>query len=74
MKFETEGISFAPVGTATANDISLKSVKYRNMILNIKIKGNGNAIRSFSVNGNVQHEPFISAKLKGNINIEIEME
>ena len=72
MKFDTDGITFAPNGIEEVKHIELKSLKYRNMILNIEINGGGDKLASFKINGKEQ-KPFISADVEGEFNIEIEL-
>ena len=74
MNFEPDGIRFQPVipvvygGTRTLSNFS-----YRNATLTITVKGYGNQIRSFSLDGKKADEPFFPGNLSGNHNIEIVM-
>lgn len=71
--FEKDGLSFAPfVPRALAADRSLTGFKYRNAVLDITVKGYGNEIKSFTLNGK-EHKPFISADIKGHNKIVITM-
>lgn len=72
MKFDTDGITFAPNGAEKVKHIELKSLKYRNAILNIEINGNGDKIAAFKIDGK-DHKPFIPTDAKGEFNIEIEL-
>ena len=69
-----DGLAFHPfVPEALAADRTLSGFRYRDAMLDISIKGYGDKIRSFKVNGKEQ-KPFIDAsKAKGNMKIEIEM-
>lgn len=73
IEFEQNGLAFHPfVPKALAADRTLKGFKYRNATLDISVKGYGNVIKSFIVNGKTQ-EPLIPANAKGKLNIEIVM-
>ena len=72
LQFSTGGITFAPVGSALTNHITVTNLIYRNACLNITIKGNGNTVASCKING-VKTKPFIPANAKGNITVEIEL-
>ncbi len=74
MNFEENGLRFSPAvpqnygGTRT-----LSNFKYRDATLAITVKGYGNKIRSFKVDGNEQ-EPFIDSGIQGEHTIEIELD
>ena len=72
--YKTDGLEFHPfVPEVLAADRRLENFPYRGASLNISIKGSGDRIKSFKVNGKEQ-SPFIEAsKAKGTLNIEIEM-
>lgn len=72
--FLKDGLEFRPfVPLALAGDRSLTGFKYRDAVLDISIKGYGDKIKSFKVNGKEQ-KPFVpAAKSKGNLKIEIVM-
>ena len=72
LNFCENGIEFVPRKTELTDEINLYYLKYRNSILNIKISGNGENIKSFKING-IDNEPFIDSKLCGLQNIEIEL-
>lgn len=74
IKFLKDGLEFQPfVPKALAADRSLTGFKYRNSTLDISIRGYGDRIKSFKVNGKEQ-KPFLpEAKANGNLKIEIEM-
>jgi len=79
MKFEVEGIVFAPSKPSSETflkmdeTISLLNVKYRKAVLDINVKGFGNVVKSFKINGEIQSEPKIDATVTGKQVIEIEV-
>lgn len=74
MRFGVDGLSFSPYLPQNVKDLKLEDFKYRQANLNIAISGNGSKIKSFSVNGKKKTEYKISDKVKGKINIRIELE
>ncbi|MDE5628905.1 MAG: hypothetical protein K2I69_05030 [Muribaculaceae bacterium] len=71
--FEKDGLAFAPfVPRALAAERSLTGFKYRNAVLDITVKGYGNEIKSFTLNGK-EHKPFLPADIKGHNTIVITM-
>ena len=70
MQIDTNGISFSPVGSSLFYKGSLLGLRYRNAILNITVKGNGNNIASFKINGE-ETKPFVPTTVCGNCDIEI---
>jgi hypothetical protein len=73
INFDTDGLRFSPfVPKELAAERRLENFKYRNAILNITIKGYGNKIKSFTVNGKEQR-PFIPTNAKGVKDIVITM-
>lgn len=73
MRFETDGIRFMPVGSSLTDSVTLKSVRYRDSVLNIHLSGKGNIVKKFFINGEIQMKPFVPSNQKGNVNIDIEM-
>lgn len=73
INFEKDGIAFRPfVPEALGAERSLTGFHYRNAVLNITVKGYGDRIASFTLNGK-DHKPFIPANIKGENNIVIVM-
>ena len=70
MEFDTDGIRFSPVGSDLFYKGTLSGLKYRNAVLEITVKGNGNKIQSFKINGE-ESEAFLSSEAKGFQKIEI---
>ncbi|MDP4205480.1 MAG: hypothetical protein Q8859_05735, partial [Bacteroidota bacterium] len=74
MDFQTDGIRFKPfVPQSIEGDKTLNNFKYRDAVLNIELKGFGNTVKSFVVDGKKMKEPFISADLKGTHSVVIEL-
>jgi hypothetical protein len=71
MQFNESGIYFRPFLPDGITIIDLHDLKYRNANFNISIKGKGNTIESFSLDGEKQAVYSISANLKGEHNIAI---
>ncbi len=72
INYETMGIRFAPfVPEAFGGTRTLSNLKYRDAILNITVRGYGDGIDSFYVDGELWEEPFIPADLKGEHTIGI---
>lgn len=72
MKFDTDGIKFAPIGSNSFYKGTLLNLRYRDALLNVTIKGNGDRIKSFKINGE-ETEPFVPSTAEGVCNIEILM-
>jgi glycogen debranching enzyme len=74
MSFEEDGIYFTPYLPKELNSIEINNLNYREAVLNIKINGNGENIKSFRINGDKTDSFYIPASAEGiqNINIEIE--
>lgn len=73
INYEKNGLSFSPfVPKALSAERTLSGFHYRNAILNITVKGYGNRIKEFTLNGR-STKPFIPADIKGENNIVITM-
>ena len=73
INFEKNGLAFKPfVPKALAAERTLSNFKYRRATLDITVRGYGNEIKSFTLNGK-EHKPFIPADIKGNNKIVITM-
>lgn len=74
MHFGEKGIDFRPAVPQTYTGTkNLSNFKYRNAVLNITVKGFGNKIKSFSLDGKAS-KPYFPADLTGNHNIVIELD
>lgn len=73
INFEKDGLRFAPfVPKALADTRTLDNFRYRDAVLNITVRGYGDRISSFTLNGK-EHRPFIPANIKGVNDIVITM-
>lgn len=71
MEFEKEGIKFSPsVPKGYDGDKKLSNFSYREALLDITVKGYGNTIKSFSLDGK-QQQPFLPGEIKGRHSVEI---
>ena len=65
IELSQQGIGFAPVVPEGVNNPKLTNLKYRNMLLNISVEGEGTKIKSFRVNGIDSDSAFISKDATG---------
>ena len=74
INYEDNGLSFSPfVPKVMADNRTLSNFTYRDAKLNITVKGHGQHIKSFMLNGK-ECKPFIPADIKGVNEIVIEMD
>ena len=74
VNYEDNGLSFSPfVPKVMADNRTLSNFTYRDAKLNITVKGHGQHIKSFMLNGK-ECKPFIPADIKGVNEIVIEMD
>ncbi|MBR4887273.1 MAG: hypothetical protein IKU16_08360 [Muribaculaceae bacterium] len=74
INYEDNGLSFSPfVPKVMADNRTLSNFTYRDAKLNITVKGHGQRIKSFMLNGK-ECKPFIPADIKGVNEIVIEMD
>jgi len=72
MALESRGIHFSPVKPKELGDtISLKNIPYRNMVLDVSVKGHGASITSFKLDGKEQSDHFVPNSLNGAHSVEI---
>ena len=73
--FQTDGITFKPCIPEAYNGVrTLENFKYRNATFDITIKGYGNTITSFALDGKKQDKPFIDKGIRGKHVLVIEMD
>ena len=69
-----DAIRFAPViPEALKAERKVTGFKYRDAVLDIVVKGYGDIVRSFSIDGQIIDEPVFPASMSGHHNIEIVM-
>lgn len=74
MQFESDRLVFAPfIPKNFSGERTLSNFKYRNALLAIDVKGFGDGIKFFKLDGKVVKDNFISASLEGKHSIEIVM-
>ncbi len=73
VQYEMDGIHFHPfVPKSLAAKRELSNFRYRNAVLNMKISGFGNELKSFRLDG-VECAPIFAADLEGEHTIEMEL-
>ncbi|MDP3148875.1 MAG: glycogen debranching protein [Ignavibacteria bacterium] len=74
MQFEPDKLIFAPfIPKNFSGERTLSNFKYRNSTLTISVKGFGDGIKSFKLDGKILKHNFIEASLVGKHSIEIVM-
>jgi glycogen debranching enzyme len=74
MEFSSRGITFNPMVSEDYKNIALLNLHYRDMVLNVYVKGKGKKIKGFEINGVRSDSPFLDSSGKGLKNIKITME
>lgn len=71
--FLKDGLAITPfVPKALAADRTLRGFRYRDAVLDITVRGYGNKIKSFTLDGR-EHKPLISTDIKGRHTIVVTM-
>jgi glycogen debranching enzyme len=73
MNFTEQSLSFTPYLPKGISRVELKDIVYRNSTLDISVKGNGNTIKSFTLDGKIQPNHSIASTLKGSHYVTIEV-
>jgi len=74
MQFESDKLLFSPfIPKSFSSERTLSNFKYRNATLTINVKGFGDEIKSFKLDGRVLNHNYIEAALAGNHLVEIEL-
>lgn len=72
LQLQPDGIYFHPLPMPRTEPMHLRSLHYRGAILDIALKGTGNHVKSFTINGVKQNRFFLPAAAQGKQQIEIE--
>lgn len=72
MRFTESGITFKPCGSSLISEARLTGVKYRDLQLDILLKGSG-SLQKFMINGRAS-EPFVLSDRTGKLFIEMVLE
>ena len=71
MRFQGEGLAFAPALPEGWGDVSLTRVRYRRAVLRIRLHGAGTIVRSFQLDGVEQAARRIPSGLQGEHTVDI---
>lgn len=72
--YEKDSLAFRPfVPEALAGERTLSNYPYRDATLDITVRGFGNKIKSFTLNGS-EHAPFLPCDIKGRNTVVIELD
>lgn len=71
MRFEADGIRFEPSLPRGWGAVRLSGVRYRGADLTIRLRGAGNAVKSFRLDGKRRNRAWIPATLRGKHVVEI---
>ena len=73
-EFTPDGLQFSPcVPKDLDGERSLEGFPYRGMLLDIKVSGSGNRIKTFCLDGRRQSKAFVPASLTGTHEVTIEL-
>ena len=73
LRFNENALLFEPYLPEGIGQITLGDLTYRNAVLNITIKGRGNLIKTFMIDGKTLKRHLIASSTKGKHNIFIEL-
>lgn len=69
---DPQALTFAPAVPRTLSaERKVKGFRYRDAVLDITVRGYGDVIRSFSVDGEQKEQPVFPAEMSGNHSVEI---
>ncbi len=66
-----KGLAFKPFFPKSYPNFQLRNLTYRNMVINLNIKGKGGRIITFKLNGAAMEQPILTHDLVGLQNVEI---
>ena len=73
MKFEPNGIHFAPVVPGRFHALTLDGVRYRGARLRVVVQGSGTRVSEFKLDGHRQAKPFVEASATGPHEVAIQL-
>ena len=65
MRFDTDGVRFEPCVPSGIAFVEIHNMKYRNMDLDITVRGTGTKVRQCVINGQASEIPFLDASNDG---------
>ncbi len=71
MRFQDDGLAFAPALPEGWGDVSLAGVHYRGAVLRVQLHGAGTVVRSFQVDGVERPAHLIPAGLRGEHTVDV---
>ncbi|WUJ69269.1 hypothetical protein OG809_29695 [Kribbella soli] len=74
MTFDARGLTFAPTLPPDWGDVTLSSVRYRDAVLTVTLRGAGDVISSFNLDGSPSREYGVPASLDGHHTIDITLD
>ena len=74
VRINESSLTFEPYLPSGIGHIELKNFAYRNAVLSVLVKGKGNSIKSFMVDGKEQRNHSIDSKISGNHVVSINLE
>ncbi|WP_432893046.1 MGH1-like glycoside hydrolase domain-containing protein [Kribbella sp. CA-245084] len=74
MTFDARGLTFAPTLPHGWGDVTLSGLRYRDAVLTVTLRGTGNVIRSFNLDGRPSREYGVPASLHGHHTIDITLD
>jgi glycogen debranching enzyme len=67
----TDGVRFSPFLPTGISELKIKEIKFRDMILNIELKGTGSSIQEVKINGEQKDQTFVPTNYTGSVSVEI---
>ena len=71
MRFDCDGVRFCPCVPDGISSVEIENVKYRNMYLNITVRGTGTKIKSCTINGKNPGTAFVGVAQTGRQDVVI---
>jgi glycogen debranching enzyme len=71
MRFDTDGIRFEPCVPKGISSVDLRNVRYRNMMIDVTIRGTGTKVKQCLINGKEARDHRLPAQTEGPHNVSI---